>query len=178
MENEIWLSIKDYEDRYQVSNFGRVRYIGNKPNWKRAPDGILTPLIVKQKLSKNGYNRAFVRLYNEDLSQCKNHYIHRLVAQAFIGPVPQGKIIDHIDRNPTNNYYKNLRYINHQQNALNRTIKGCIFFKKSSNKWISIYQINKTKYYKQFKTKEECEDYHIEIYPVMEAIREELCEDF
>ena len=176
METEEWKDLKNFEGKYQVSNFGRVRYIGTKRT-KYSADGILTPLICKAKKSKTDYMRAFVRLYNDTIKQTKNFYIHKLVAETFLGPIPEGKVVDHIDRNPTNNHYKNLRYITHKQNGLNRVFKGCICQNKQG-KWISTYQIAGIRTTSYFNTREECEDHHLEMYPFIEAIRDELCLEF
>jgi hypothetical protein len=35
--------------------------------------------------------------------------VHRAVYLAFVGPIPEGKQIDHIDGDPTNNHFSNLR---------------------------------------------------------------------
>lgn len=43
-------------------------------------------------------------------------------------------IIDHIDRNPSNNSIENLRVVTHQQNQWNTDRKGCSFH-KASGKW-------------------------------------------
>ena len=45
--------------------------------------------------------------------------VHTLVALAFIGPKPDGKEVDHIDKDRTNNYYKNLRYVTRKENMAN-----------------------------------------------------------
>jgi hypothetical protein len=51
--------------------------------------------------------------------------VHRLVAQVFIPNTnPRHRVIDHIDRNPCNNNYKNLRWCCHRANANNMKNNG------------------------------------------------------
>lgn len=49
----------------------------------------------------------------------KNYKIHRLVAQTFIGQIPQGYEVDHINRNPSDNRMENLRIVTHSENQRN-----------------------------------------------------------
>jgi len=54
----------------------------------------------------------------------KRHYIHRLVANAFLpAPTSDNCVVDHIDRNKLNNHASNLRWVSHAENAQNRTIE-------------------------------------------------------
>ena len=48
-----------------------------------------------------------------------NTYIHKLVAEYFIGERPEGYEIDHIDGNYLNNRADNLRYVTRRENLLN-----------------------------------------------------------
>lgn len=46
-------------------------------------------------------------------------HIHTLVMMTYVGPRPDGKQIDHIDRNKANNRLENLRYVTRQENMAN-----------------------------------------------------------
>ena len=61
--------------------------------------------------SKVGYYAAFVSIKHE----VKRVMIHKAVAECWLGDKPDGFEIDHIDRNPHNNHYSNLRYVNHSE---------------------------------------------------------------
>lgn len=50
----------------------------------------------------------------------KMYLIHRLVAEAFLGSIPPGMEIDHIDRVKSHNCLKNLRFVTHSENCRNR----------------------------------------------------------
>lgn len=122
--NEEWRDIQGYEGLYQVSNLGRVKSLsqeiciteksGRTYKYTKA-ECIRTPGICK------GYCNIPLTLNGKRTT----HYVHRLVATAFI-PNPQNlPEINHKDRNPLNNDVKNLewctRYYNtHYDNAIER----------------------------------------------------------
>lgn len=72
--------------------------------------------------SDMGYYSAFVH----NLSVCGNTkkvkrvMIHRIVAECWYGPCPDGYEVDHRDRNPHNNDYRNLRYVTKSEQMKNR----------------------------------------------------------
>lgn len=47
-------------------------------------------------------------------------FLHRVVAECWIGPRPEGLQTDHIDRNTLNNDYHNLRYVTKSEQMKNR----------------------------------------------------------
>jgi len=106
MENEIeiWKDIPNYEG-YQVSNLGRVK------SFKRGKETLLKPSI-----NTHGY---FVVYFYKNGKQ-KTFKIHKLVAIAFHGHVPDGThkvCVDHIDNNPLNNHVDNLQLISARENC-------------------------------------------------------------
>lgn len=97
---EIWKDIPGYENRYQVSNLGRI-----KACWSRAA------IIRKQSIVK-GYK--CVILFTA--GRAKNLRVHRLVAQAFI-PNPDNKPeVNHIDGDKLNNLASNLEWSTRSEN--------------------------------------------------------------
>ncbi|CAM9270821.1 unnamed protein product [Phaeothamnion confervicola] len=54
----------------------------------------------------------------------KQHYVQRLVALAFIGPLPGGHMVDHKDGDGTNNNIQNLEYVTHAENCKRAYITG------------------------------------------------------
>ena len=90
-----------------MSNLGRVKSSYGKGK-------ILTP-----RLNSDGYPR--VELYKR--SKSKSHYIHRLVATAFIPNPNSFQEINHKDENKSNNIVSNLEWCSHEYNlTYNRNI--------------------------------------------------------
>jgi hypothetical protein len=93
---EKWLPVAGYEHLYEVSNLGRVRR------------------SLKHISSKPGPLKASVHLGIQTVTLCmngkkKDFGIHRLVAEAFIGPVA-GKIVAHKSGDKTDNRVENLEF--------------------------------------------------------------------
>lgn len=84
--------------------------------------------------SKKGYYNTFVNIKGK----CIRVMIHKVVAECWLGDKPEGFEIDHIDRNPHNNHYSNLRYVTHSEQMKNRVLSDRIIQQATSNckKWI------------------------------------------
>lgn len=110
---EEWKDIRGYEGIYQVSDKGRVRSF-------RVKDGYVgfklsdTPKLISLIPNGNGY--LYVSLVKD--GKRTNHYVHRMVAEAFIGPIPKGHVINHIDYDKANNSAENLEIVTQKDNVL------------------------------------------------------------
>ena len=72
---------------------------------------------LKQTEGKGGHLHI-----NLSTNGCLKVYpVHRLVYISFVGDIPIGKEIDHIDRNPKNNHISNLRAVTRSENKWNRS---------------------------------------------------------
>ena len=113
MNSEIWKTIDGYDDKYQISSYGRVRSIPRKVQFGN------TQRITKEKIIKpcsNGNGYYYVSL-GRGINNRK--YIHRLVCEAFL-PNPDNKpCIDHINTDRTDNRVENLRWVTHKENINN-----------------------------------------------------------
>ena len=99
-----------YEGTYQASDGGRVKKLANG---KYGKEYILKPTSW-DKYRKIAFTKDGDRKY---------YWVHRLVWEAFYGPIPEGMEIDHIDGNPSNNSLSNLRAVDHKTNMNNPITK-------------------------------------------------------
>lgn len=103
-KREKWRIIPSSTGRYEVSSLGRIR------NYK-------TKRIRKQFLGEWGY--MFVGKVHSSST-----FVHKLVAEAFIGLCPTDKETNHKDLNKVNNYYRNLEYVTHSGNVKHAYANG------------------------------------------------------
>lgn len=90
---DVWLPVKGYESTYLVSEYGQVR-------------SLITNRILKDQPLKRGH----IRVPLNKNKRGKLALVHRLVAEAFIGAIPfDGACVLHLDDDPTNNHFTNLK---------------------------------------------------------------------
>jgi len=101
--NERWLPVPGYEDRYMVSDQGRVRSMD-----RTVLDSLGRRRPIRGQEIRPGNTRdmhLWVNLYAD--GRPKQFYVHRLVAAAFIGD-PEGLIVRHLNDVPYENHVENL----------------------------------------------------------------------
>ena len=145
---ETWKPVLDFEDLYEVSDFGNVRRIARGktldaakiPEVKQMFDhgatlkqvaeflGTSIPTAHSIKLGKTWAGDASYRILKPRLVKgydivdlCKNgkyarHSVHRMVWEAFNGPIEGRLEINHKDLDRSNNRLENLEIVTHQQN--------------------------------------------------------------
>jgi hypothetical protein len=145
---EIWKPIDEY-DNYSVSNLGNVRNDN-------------TGMSLKAGVTRNGY----LQFHLSKNGECIKHYIHRLVAKAFI-PNPENKpFVDHVFNNVTDNRVEKLRWCTKEENQRNQQlssrntsgIKGVSWYKRNQKWCASIKHNGKRIHLGYFKTIEEARD--------------------
>ena len=103
--NEIWKPVIGYEKFFEISNLGQLKRIHFGKGVKgQFPKGYVT---------KFGYHRY--SFHTNKIHESKS--TQKLVAEAFIGPRPKGKEINHKDGNKLNNYVDNLEYVTPKENV-------------------------------------------------------------
>jgi HNH endonuclease/NUMOD4 motif len=89
-----------YQSVYEVSNQGRIRRL--TPGPRTFPGKVLKPM-----LRAGGY--PFVHL--REPGRTRHRRVHILVANAFLGPTPPGKEVNHINGNRCDPRLSNLEYV-------------------------------------------------------------------
>lgn len=137
--NEIWKDIKGYEGLYQVSSLGEVQRLAGKGS----PNG---------RLLKIGYNNnggyGIVRLSKGGAS--RNHYVHRLVAEAFLEPQSGKTDVNHIDLDKHNNTYLNLEWATRKENIRHAHQSGAYGNYEHARRNIALAQQAKSKMVAQY----------------------------
>ncbi len=141
------------------------------PGWeglyKITPDGIIfssrnrksgsTWQLRKSSLSSKGY--LVVNFKIPGTRKSKNFYIHRVLYQVFVGDIPVGYQVDHINRVTTDNRLDNLRLATISEQQRNTSVrintnkyKGTCY-RGSKDKWeVSIKVQGRRLYLGLFKT--------------------------
>lgn len=91
---------KNIDENYKVGNMGSVLGFNGKP--------------LSAKTKSNGYKE--VNLYLDKKGSSK--YVHRLVADAFLGGIPTGLCVNHINGIKDDNRLENLEIVTYKENSL------------------------------------------------------------
>lgn len=119
---ESWRPVLGFEGAYEVSDAGYVRSIKREP------------IILAPRYDRVGYIKAA-------LFKGGKYYprlVHRLVAEAFLGPAPSERHeINHIDGDKTNNRVGNLEWVTRSENGKHAYRNGLSVSRKGSQHGMS-----------------------------------------
>lgn len=123
MEHEVWRPVVGWE-MYQVSSLGRIRSrhqsqrakpLAGCPGWR----------LIRGGRSQGGYRRLVMYRTGAGGSVERRHATFAtLVAEAFLGPRPEGMVICHNDGDKVNNAAGNLRYASQADNIRDKWKHG------------------------------------------------------
>ena len=115
LNDEVWVDIKGYEDKYQVSNYGRVKSKDRK-RWNgrcfvRQKGRIMRLSLLK---TKGGY--YYASFHNKSCETSNKKFVHRLVAEAFIENENNAPCVNHKNENSRDNRDCNLEWCSYSYN--------------------------------------------------------------
>ena len=118
---EIWKPIPDYEGRYEVSNFGRVKSL---PKMQLGAKGIkryYKGRIMRLSNAGSGYPSCII--FHKDGNSTRI-LVHRIVGFCFVQGYSDGLEINHKDGDKLNNHYSNLEWVSRRDNLLHAIDSG------------------------------------------------------
>jgi hypothetical protein len=117
---EVWLPVVGWEGLYEVSDQGRVKSLARTCRSSFGAIRTVAERIMKPSPSSKGYLQLIL---SRDGVQT-GRSVHSLVAEAFIGPRPEGMEVRHGDSGQLDNSLANLCYGTPAENASDRLRDG------------------------------------------------------
>lgn len=110
IHDEVWRPIP-FAEKYEVSSYGNLRKHVNKNHPERHQLN-----YFKHEVCHAGHLRFNIK---------RQHYlVHRLVYLMFVGPLEEGKVICHLDGDPSNNHFSNLLQATQKENISHKRLHG------------------------------------------------------
>ena len=104
--NEVWHEVRGYYGLYEASDLGRVKRVktrGGRPT---------------SRILKEGRNRGYAKFVLCQFNERRTVAAHRVIWEAFNGPIPFGMQINHKDGDKLNNRLSNLELCTPSENTL------------------------------------------------------------
>lgn len=124
---EVWRGLEGI--LYSVSNYGNVK---NNISGR-----------ILRGCTRNGYHSVGLQVNKKQIMR----YVHRLVAEMFLGPCPLNFEVNHKDGNRKNNSVLNLEYVTHRGNMLAAVKLGSVKSGERSKlaklKWADVCEIRR-----------------------------------
>lgn len=120
MTGEQWQPVPGFQGHYEVSDQGRIRSVDRVI---RTRAGVTKPargLVLRPQRDSQGYQYVTVCVDGQRFTR----FVHRLIAEAFHGPCPDGLEVRHLDGDNQNNVIGNLAYGTHRENELDKRAHG------------------------------------------------------
>ncbi len=122
MDNEQWISVQGFEEKYEVSDFGRVRSLERTEDCMGGIRHRAACMLVPN--CHNGYAR--LRLCKDGVTT--RYSVHRLVATHFIPNPNNYPQVNHRDGIKNNNHASNLEWCTGSMNVRHKfyTLRKCL----------------------------------------------------
>lgn len=112
---ERWLPVVGSDNRYEVSDQGRVRSLYSKTGLRKEP------LLMSNRASGNWYPKISICM-GDGSKTMRN--LHSLVSEAFLGPRPKGMEVRHLNGQKNDNRLENLVYGTPKENQADKRLHG------------------------------------------------------
>lgn len=124
---EQWRPVKGFEGKYEVSSFGRLKYLANGN--------------ISNGCFNNRHGYIYFNFYDKDSKKETIRAAHRIVAEAFVPNPNNYHYVNHIDEDRTNNCVWNLEWCTASQNLSAGKVPQKISINSGRNKRIAAYDM-------------------------------------
>jgi hypothetical protein len=119
---ELWIPIKRFGGLIEASSHGHIRTVTRTVRQGRGVghERIIPARLLKPRRHPWGYGWVEFMIAGTQHAE----FVHRLVAEAFFGPCPEGQYVLHGDNDPANSHIDNLRYGTPSENCEDKLLHG------------------------------------------------------
>jgi hypothetical protein len=115
LEGEIWKDVRNYETKYQISNYGRVKS-KERARWNGRCFVKQKGRIMRLSLLKTKGGYYYVSFHNKSGETSNKIFTHRLVAESFIPNENNYPCVNHKNENSRDNRVCNLEWCDYAYN--------------------------------------------------------------
>lgn len=136
MKKEEWRKIIGFSDKYEISNFGRLRILDHVVNNGKGGSYIKKGRICKpsnSSIRKYKTNIYLMVVIQKKDGRMMTNYIHRLVAMAYVDNPYNKPHVNHKDGNTLNNVPENLEWVTNRENIQHAHDNGLINTPRGEN---------------------------------------------
>jgi len=108
------IAVEGYEGQYEVQEDGKVFSVGRVV---KGNDGTMYPFKARELKPHPNKNIGYLQLSLWKNNKGTSHYVHRLVARAFVPNPDNLPEVNHKDGNRQNNHYTNLEWVDSSGNS-------------------------------------------------------------
>lgn len=120
MTSDTWRGVVGLEEYYEANYEGEVRSLGRVITTRTGQTYFKPGRVMSQSRRSDGHLQLTFKVNGKAYTR----KLHRIIAEAFIGPCPEGMEVCHNDGDPANNRVDNLRYGTRSENMYDRVSHG------------------------------------------------------